>query len=223
MVTVSFRVDDYLKDRLDRLVERRGLSVSRFFRQVLSHGLDDLEQGGDRQGAMNLTLKERLTFSSQFKIIAALYPNEREYYLRHVEALESGYEFHYRSIVERFSDGLSAEESREVLEVLDLYSDLNWAYHHLENKSDIDEWQIRFAGFCGNTESEKMAYARYFTIDLDRFNSLHDDIRKYGLNSHCPMTQTYRRMLVAWKRIPRSRDPLSLERMKEIISAASLT
>lgn len=220
VVTVSFRIDDELKEQLDRLSERHGLNVSHVFRRALAEKADELQHGPNRRGGLNLTVKERLVLVNQYRTLAALYPDERHHYLRHVEALESGYELHYRELTVRFADGLSAEDSREVLDILDMYSDLRFSFGHLKDKTGIEEFEIEFPGFDGNNESERMAYARYFTIELDRFNSLHSGIKKHGLNSHMPTLNIYRRMLPVWRERRKAEiPPLSAVDIRAILDA----
>ena len=63
MPTLSFRVDDETKDRIERLAAR-GHNVSQLFRDALEARMDTLE--GKEQGAdLGLSLKERI-LSKQF-------------------------------------------------------------------------------------------------------------------------------------------------------------
>ena len=59
---------------------------------------------------MKLNKKERLNLVNQFLILEKLYPNEADYYAEHRQALQEGYELHYKWIYENMWDGLSEEE-----------------------------------------------------------------------------------------------------------------
>ena|SRR5258707_923856 len=195
MATVSFRIDDTLKQRLEELVERRGLNASHVFRQALEDKVSELQYGPDRGRNMQLSFKERLTFVNQFKVLAAL--NRKEDYRSEIEALESGYEQHYPGIFQCFSDGLSTEECREVGEILIMHSDLRFSYDKLKakDKVGIEEHEVVFLGFDGNNEGPLMRYALY------RINTLgfHESLKKSDLNSHMPTIGRYRRMLPVWR------------------------
>lgn len=146
---------------------------------------------------MKLTRAQRWTLSNQYRILEALYPDEAED-LRHTrEALESGYELAYPP-VNISEDGVTEEECREVVDILDMHRALHFSYGRLEDKKGIKEGDVRFRGFDGNNETKYLSYARYF-CGLDgggeRFKELD---RGDGFNSHMPVVDMYRRMLAVW-------------------------
>jgi uncharacterized protein YfbU (UPF0304 family) len=147
---------------------------------------------------MDLTKKERLSFIYQLRILEKLYPEEAVYFARHRIALEDGYKFHYKWMVENLSDELSEEECLEVLEILNLYRAV---YNTLGELPEDDELRghflAKFTGFDGNNETQLMSYVRYFIVELGRFEELSEG--EYStFNSHMPMLQTYRAMLQRW-------------------------
>ncbi len=219
MPTVSFRLDDDLKDRLDKLVERRGLNVSAIFRQALTDKVDELEHGRREAAGFSLSLKERLALANQCKILAALYPQEADQYRSHVEALQSGYEMHYPWIVEDFSSGLGKEECSEVLDVLQMYDDLAYSYEALADKDGLREDDVAFPGFDGNNEGAQMDYARYFVVDLGRYGRLRQRALDIGFNAHFPTLAMYRRMLPAHRRLSRAPKALSASDIRAILRA----
>jgi len=223
MPTVSFRVDDELKGRLDRLVERKGLNVSAVFRQAVLDKVEELEHGPREAAGFSLSLKERLALANQYRILAALHPNEREHYLGHVEALQSGYELHYPAMVEAFDSGLGKEDCSEVLDILQMYDDLAYSYDALADKDGLTEVDVTFPGFDGNNETARMAYARYFVVDLDRYARLKATARKTGFNSHFPAMARYRRMLPAHRRLSRPPSGLSAADIRAILRAGEGT
>lgn len=54
---------------------------------------------------------------------------------------------------------------------------------------------VRFRGFDGNTEGDYGRVAKFLIEDLGRF----EDFKGRNLNSHVPIMQAYRRMLVAFE------------------------
>ncbi len=112
---------------------------------------------------MNLTKKERLSFIYQLRILEALYPDDANYYARNRTALEEGYTLHYEWMVEHLYDELSEDECREVLDILDMYSEIAWGVEKLEEGDELKEHHLaRFPGFDGNNETNLMSYVRYF-------------------------------------------------------------
>lgn len=148
---------------------------------------------------LRLSRTERLILSNQYQILERLYPDDAEYLQQTRQALERGYALHYKDAVENIDeDELSAEDCVEVLDILSMFTALDRAYSKLTDKSGIDEWRVKFAGFDGNNESRLMGYTRYFfNYDGGRFKELH---RGDDFNSHIPMLATYRTMLREWNK-----------------------
>src|SRR3954468_5735854 len=115
--------------------------------------------------ALKLTRTERWILANQYRILEALYPDEAKRLAEYREAIEHGYELHYdwiaHSIYDK-GDALSAEECKEVIQILDMHRALKRSYEALTDKSGIKEYGVKFAGFDGNNETAQMAYARYF-------------------------------------------------------------
>lgn len=147
---------------------------------------------------MDLNEKDRLIISNQLKILERLYPEEAAYYAQHRKAVEHGYRLHYAWLIEHFYEEMTEEECREVLSVLDMYRAITLSFQKLEDKTGIDEPQVRFRGFDGNNEGKQFSYAQYFIVDLGRFDELKYDSKYPDFNSHMPMLGKYRRMLSAW-------------------------
>jgi uncharacterized protein len=96
-----------------------------------------------------------------------------------------------------YKEGMTAEQSREVIDILDMHRALRFAYSHLEDKSAIDDKDLRFSGFDGNLEGEYLSYTRYICLEHghEKWRELHDG--KIA-NSHARMLGIYRRMLKQW-------------------------
>jgi len=148
--------------------------------------------------AMELSKKERLSLINQFLILEKLYPGEASYYEQHRIALQHGFQLHYGWILENVWDDLSEKECRKVLDALDLYRGIVSSFNALPEKDGLSESTVRFPGFDGNNEPHYLAYARYFIVDLDRYEELIRGQEYPGFNSHCPMLETYGRMTLLW-------------------------
>lgn len=168
---------------------------------------------------MKLTVKERLMFANQMKILEALYPDEAEYYKNHREALESGYELHYNWIFEHFSDGLTEKECNEVLDILEMYYRMIVTFKHLpsERKKELKIKELSFPGFDGNNETSQLSYAIYFMHDLNRFSEVRDDSEFPDYNSHSPTLNTYRKMLDLFSSSIKEENTLSFQLLKKLI------
>ena len=147
---------------------------------------------------MNLSKKDRLIISNQFKILERLDPVEADYYANQRKAIEHGYELHYDWLAENMYDGLSREECQEVLEILSMYRSFDRSFHRLDDKEDLSEEAIRFDGFDGNNETNQYSYVRYFILDLGRFDELAYNAEATSFNSNCPMLEIYRRRISVW-------------------------
>lgn len=204
MPTISFRIDDELKERIDVLAESQGFNTSALFRDALADKVEELE-AGDEKAQFRISLKERLSLVLQLRILEKLSVDEHERaeYAQQITLLTSGYELHYRDLVEWFDVGFSARWCREVIDILSMFADLNWAFDNMsaEQQATVDRHAITFIGFDGNNETPQMAYAKFFMFDMDRFQSLHKQGQETGLNSHCPMLPAYRRMLGMFRTI----------------------
>ncbi len=147
-----------------------------------------------------LTRVERWILSNQFRILEALYPDEAEELAYRRRALENGYELEYTWISEQIYDDrhvMTEEECKEVIEILDMFSFIKRTYDELADKSGIEEFRVRFAGFDGNYETRQLGYAHHFLERGDRFKEID---RRADLNSHCPVLEPYRHMLAEWNK-----------------------
>ncbi len=70
------------------------------------------------QLSKNGTSKLSASITDSWEVV----PEDSEYYEVHRKALQEGYELHYEWITENLFDGLSSEECKEVLDILDMYS-----------------------------------------------------------------------------------------------------
>jgi uncharacterized protein YfbU (UPF0304 family) len=92
---------------------------------------------------------------------------------------------------------------KEVLNILDLWSFIEWGYEAL-SKADKDRVakegepfgsDVYFRGFDGNNEGEYLNIAAFLIDHLNRFTKF----TGRDLNSHAPSVEAYRRMWVAFE------------------------
>ncbi|HEY4658198.1 MAG TPA: YfbU family protein [Gemmatimonadaceae bacterium] len=151
---------------------------------------------------MALSMTERWILSNQYRILAALYPDEAEALAERREAIESGYEAHYEPDY-IYRETMSVGACDEVVSILNMFRALKRSYEALTDKSEIEPDLITFRGFDGNNETMCMAYARYFCKhDGGRFREL--NIKDF--DSHMPTLARYRQMLSRWQGIGSSHE-----------------
>lgn len=151
-------------------------------------------------GHVDLSKKERLNLANQFKILEALYPEQAEDYARQRRAFELGFALHYSDAFEGMDEETSAEECREVLDILDMFVVMQRAFESLGRPGTVDPEDLKFRGFDGNNETKQYLYVRYL-FDLGRYESLHGQGHFDDLNSHAPMLPQYCGMLETWRSI----------------------
>lgn len=205
MATASFRIDDELKCRVDRLSETKGINPSELFRSALERAVEEAESDSDLSHGLKLSLLDRVILCNQSMILERLDDgtNAERYqnadgYKADQEALRCGYESQYHQLIACFDErGMSVALSREVLDILEMHRHMRNAFCELGADGGISEAEIRFGGFDGNNEAYQHAFTCYFLETLGRYEELSRQRHEY--NSHCRMLPTYRRMLEVWK------------------------
>ena len=92
MATISLRVDDALKARLDE-VTGEDLNATAIFREALIEKLERIELGKDHHMQFELDLKERIILATQYELMAKLTEEveDRKQYEFLVDTLRKGY------------------------------------------------------------------------------------------------------------------------------------
>ncbi len=148
---------------------------------------------------MQLSRVERWMLSNQLRILEALYPDEAKSLAEQRVSLERGYELHHQWHCDHIypdDQVMTAEQCREVLDILTMFSAIKHSYKKLTKKPDIEKRKMAFRGFDGNSETQEMAYAEYF---CETDGGKYKDLQIKDFNAHMPMLDTYRSMLEAWK------------------------
>jgi uncharacterized protein len=218
MATVSFRITDELKRELDELSAEKGYHLSKLFRRAIEDLRDTMRHGPDG-GAFNLSLKDRLLLSNQYRILELLDEGNASEYAHRRAVLTGGQEMHYITLLEDFSNALNLEMAREVMDILEMFSRLRLSYDHLDGKTSIPDNGVDFSGFHPEFEGEMLNYAQFYMAKLGRHRWLKNADGR-GLESSVPMLDVYRRMLSTWQRISEAKV-LSESEIGEIINAGN--
>lgn len=169
--------------------------------------------------------KDRLILINQYEILKALYPEESEFYSEKIEILQEGYVMHYDDLFGEISDELTKEDSRFVIDILNMYRDINFSKNSLieSEKSRLFDTQTNFRGFDYNDEYEvKLGfYAKFFIETLDRFKELTEDESFDGFNSHWQMKERYTEYLSQYKKLTQLENykfgKMTVEQIKEVL------
>lgn len=122
-----------------------------------------------------------------------------------------------------FEDQDDPEIVKEVLDILDMWSFIEYSYEQLSDK-EKEYLEVaakpfgkdpKFPGFDGNNESSYMGIASFIVNDLERF----EEFKGRNFNSHCPSLDGHGRMLSVFEKIRRNMNfgPLSAGDLTNIL------
>ncbi|MCG9666287.1 hypothetical protein VME0621_02745 [Vibrio mediterranei] len=166
---------------------------------------------------MEMTNAQRLILSNQYYLMAKLTPENAEKYKRLQTIVERGYELQMREINKEYGC-LVEDECREVIDIMEMYHAMQESNKMLsdEERNDVDQRRLQFLGFDIATEAQLVNYVR-FLIDSEGLYPQFDK-GDHHFNSHVPMLEKYRRMLVTWRNCPRQYH-LSAAEFRQIFNA----
>lgn len=147
-----------------------------------------------------LTTTERWLLHNQFEILQQLNPDHPDYHENYFqnarEILAQGYEWYYDDIAQHiYTRIFPYSNALEIIHILNMFEDLQFAYEKLDDKTGIDQGTLEFHGFSANTETSELQFTRFM---MDSMHQLDHVKPKHDLNSHVPMLEAYRRMLRMW-------------------------
>lgn len=151
---------------------------------------------------MTLTLAERLILINQYRILANQDPSLKTECDYNIRVLEAGFEIEYRDLHSDLDpDVITVEQSRQVLDIFEMYRALQGSYDKLGRPDSISEEDLLFQGFDGNNEAGYVDYAYHVLDEQGRYESLDrvDDLGGYP-NS----LSVYGRMLEEWRYLGRN-------------------
>lgn len=237
MAVVTIRLDDETKNDLEALARSRGQSVSEVARSALERLLERPSRDDGELpdiSPTSLTAVERQQLALLHRILARVVGDEngvdgdKAYQLQRAEILEQGFVGEYPDEFIGIRPELSLEDTRFVVDVLNMFRVLTASVAALRQGSAEADWahryEFEFIGFDGNDprESRLRTWARYLISDrqwaeLNDVFSEHDD----G-NSHSPMAAVYARMLDEYNRIQATRRGVYTQPADMLMSADEL-
>lgn len=182
----------------------------------------------------SLSLKERLMLANQYEILAKLINDEDEkrYYENLRDVFVSGFSMYYSLATEHFSDEMSYEECRFVIDVLNMYRILYYSWKNNEEiKENIEEREVLFKGFDLNDDLESRYYSfcEFLVENLGRYSEIKELIevgKIESLNSHGfgPSMEKLSRMVEKSKEFDKIRHErndfyFTKEEIEEILNA----
>jgi uncharacterized protein YfbU (UPF0304 family) len=149
--------------------------------------------------------------------MAKLTPENAEKYKRLQTIVERGYELQMREMNKEYGC-LVEDECREVIDIMEMYHAMQESNKMLsdEERNDVDQRRLQFLGFDIATEAQLVNYVR-FLLDSEGLYPQFDK-GDHHFNSHVPMLEKYRRMLVTWRNCPRQYH-LSAAEFRQIFNA----
>lgn len=219
MKTVTLRVPDELADGVAAVAAARGVTLSDLIRSVLQTLVDPGEPQGDRGGRdpdvpESISTIDRHNTAMLHRILARLVDGsdtdgDRDYQLERAKIVESGFVSQYPDVFVALESELPTREADFVMDVLDMFSQLEWSVTQL---SDGDRQTLgagrtnlaEFGGFDAGSrrEGRLLSYAQHLISQrkwerlADRFDAEHD----FG-DSHMKMADVYARMLAVHRPI----------------------
>ncbi len=131
---------------------------------------------------------ERRLLLNQLKLMASTLniDNDAAGYSRLATIVEEGYEQEYGSLFTGFDEAVSVEECRFVIDVLEMYSQLQYGFDAAADKNGLKASDVAFPGFDGNNACRWLAYAQFLRKD-GRWQNLRvgsDDLNSHGSGDH---------------------------------------
>lgn len=221
---LNVRLDDNVHEQLKELADSEGVSLSEYVRDLLLEAVVPIEERTERHGDQpapdTFPVRDRIVLSMLHRILARLLPEDHngeegrpEDQIARAEILERGFTGEYWLEVAGFETELSARDSRQVIDILDMYRIITFSLRHLEEEgTPADEdlgYALRFRGFDHNDalEGHMARYVRFLMRDGRHWEELIPQIEASDRgNSHMPVLQMYTRMLVEYRRIMASRE-----------------
>ncbi len=224
MPIMSFRVEDQFRNEIEFRAEQAGINVSELIKRALEVFLSNAPEKNEPEKPFKLSKLERLFLVNQYRILEKIDPENAQDSREKILALQDGFELQYSWTLSNFSDGLTNEECKFVLDTLSMYRLLRFSFDALKLDDSDLATEIEFEGFDGNEEGPYYNYVNYFIYDLDRYEELKAVNFKKSFNSHTTMIDTYKLMLLVYEKLMKSnqlvhKDLLTEEQIRSIVYA----
>lgn len=199
----EMRLDEETIQRIDQWAGAQPDSPSRAeaMRRLIERGMD-----GHEKGSIHLTDGEKLIAFMLRDVYKHLGIKEGEINPDFiVDVVVGGHYWAPRwdmgGLFHSYAD--APEDVRFVTDVLDMWDFIEVAFEKMSkgDKSAVKlggkPFEPKFNGFDGNNEGELLGIARFLIEKMGRFQRF----KKRGLNSHMPVREMYRRMLIEFNPI----------------------
>ncbi|WP_298579903.1 YfbU family protein [uncultured Olegusella sp.] len=234
MPTISIRVTDDLKARLDSLAQESESTMS----SVITEALNSITGIGrtdypEETAPYTINNTNRLILRNQEVLLSLaddLDDDEREQHRKNAIILEFGFTGEYPGVFASLRPEIPYSRTVELFDILDMFRVLRGSYERLsdEEKESVDERDISFRGFdySSTEETALPGYVEYLFSD-NRYKELEEPLMRFsdGGNSHIPIIDVYRRMLRCFKEVWRphllAATSLKLEEIKKVVAASS--
>lgn len=175
---------------------------------------------------MELSEKERLMLSNQYRILSLLTNDEEE--SQNYENLSTiyleGYTRDY-DYNDEIQEELSPEECKFVVDVISMYDKLQTSWNNLDEheKSSLDIEEVKFNGFDLNdpVEVRYYGYAKFLIDDMGKWSRFKEEaLKENSFNSHGfgPDPSRLAKMLEVFKQTNDPGNVLNLEQIQSILN-----
>ena len=234
MPTISLRISEELKMRIDGLAKESGKTISGVVIDAVNAAMGcGREDYSEDVAPSSVSVVNRLILRNQELLLSSCSDfdaDEREEHARNARILEAGYVSEYPHVFSCLRPEVPYGLSEELFGILDMFQILRTSFAVLseEEKGEIEERDISFRGFDLNDrlESPLVGYVDYL-FENDRYVELKEPLARFsdGGNSHSPRLEVYRRMhrcfVPIWRRHFDGPYVLSVEEIKKIVSSIS--
>lgn len=161
------------------------------------------------------SIYERTILANQYRILEKLYPENIDYRIAR-EAVENGYEsYYFENNIHMECNILSEDQTNEIIDILNMFRNLNMAFLSLPDKEDLTLEEVSFRGWSYNDEANIRAFTDWFCNKQIEKNFIEFDVNK---NSIGEMLPTYRKIHCKYKKITKSSNyNLNINTIKEIV------
>lgn len=222
MATITLRVDDGVRDELERLAQARGKSVSELLRAAIADLLGTRRELAREEAPRSMSMLDRRVLVMLHQILERVDPDEESGdHARQIRALERGFTDEYDFEFGGMEPELPLSECALVHDILEMYTVLEHSIGQLGERAEVElgagaRHVLEFSGFDLNhpRESRLLSYARHL-IRTERWENMawHFDDKHERGNSHMPRVEMYQRLLSAYRSIVerKSAEGLSID------------
>ena len=216
MATLTLRVDDNIRDELERAARARGTTVSDLLRAAINDllGWQDADiQSGSVVVPRTLDVVQRRMFALMHEILGKVTDeedkDEKDYHQRRAEVMTEGYAGEYYGEFGFMPAELTPAECARLNDILEMFRVVEFNLAQLdpadrERLGSNAEHALTFSGFDMNKpdEARLLSYARHLVKDEDTWTDFRERLTtgERG-NSHSPRLDRYLRMLPVYKTI----------------------